>query len=160
MTDLPFDTGPEPTSRSVGVTVRRCLHPKRDRRDTLQGQLCTRCGRDIRPDAQRRGRNNRKRGGKAELDVARAIGGEKVGPLGHPWDVTIPGYARLQVRKYANPQSLRAIAAELRRIAQTPGPEQPGYVWLEPGRNGEQLIVFRLREFTQHHGEIVGGEAA
>jgi len=36
---------------------------------------------------QKRGRNNRKRGGGAELDVARTYGGEKVGPLGLPEDI-------------------------------------------------------------------------
>jgi hypothetical protein len=37
--------------------------------------------------ASRRGRNNRKRGGHHELDVARRYGGRKVGPLGGPWDI-------------------------------------------------------------------------
>jgi hypothetical protein len=36
---------------------------------------------------QRRNRNNRKRGGRTELAVARTYGGEKVGPLGLPEDV-------------------------------------------------------------------------
>lgn len=111
---------------------------------------CSRCG-AIRSEAHaRRGRNNRKRGGAAELSSARLIGGRKVGPLGHPWDVEMPGYARLQVRKYATPQGLRKIAAELARIGS--GAEMPGYIWLEPGRGGEQLIVFRLRDFAERHG--------
>jgi hypothetical protein len=45
------------------------------------------CG-AVRDDvAIRKGRNNRKRGGAAELDVARRYGGEKVGPLGLPEDI-------------------------------------------------------------------------
>lgn len=111
---------------------------------------CVRCG-VIRNDARARlSRNNRKRGGAAELDVARTLGARKVGPLGLPWDVEMAGYARLQVRKYLRPESLRKIAAELARIGS--GEEMPGYVWIEPGRGGEQLIVFRLRDFAERHG--------
>jgi hypothetical protein len=110
--------------------------------------------------ASRRSRNNGKRGRAAELTAARAVGGRKVGPLGHPWDVEMPGYARLQVRKYATPESMRAIAAELARIARAPGQEMPGYIWIEPGRGGERLIVFRLADFADRHGVPDEGEVA
>lgn len=113
---------------------------------------CHFCPKQRDSTASRRGRNNRKRGNAAELDVARAVGGRKVGPLGHPWDVEMSGYARIQVRKYTTPQSLRAIAAELARIARAPGEEMPAYMWVEPGRNGEQLIVFRAKDFAERHG--------
>jgi hypothetical protein len=39
------------------------------------------------PEAVRRGRNNRSRGNRAELAVARRYGGEKTGPLGGPEDI-------------------------------------------------------------------------
>lgn len=45
------------------------------------------CGKVEDPTASRRGRNNRKRGGRAELDIARTYGGQKVGPLGLPEDI-------------------------------------------------------------------------
>jgi hypothetical protein len=165
MSDLPFDVAEQPTARTVVGSPKRC---RRHRwitvtsapvnlgaiTHTMTTTACIVCLKPKDETLSRRGRNSRKRGNAAELDVARAIGGQKMGPLGLPWDVEVAGYARLQVRKYANPQSLRAIAAELARIAKTPGIEQPGYVWLEPGRNGEKLIVFRLREFTEHHGEM------
>lgn len=93
--------------------------------------------------------NNRKRGNAEELTVAREVGGNKMGPLGLPWDVEMPGYARLQVKKLATPPSLRYIAGELARI---PGPEMAGFVWVEPGRGGERLIVFRLKDFAERHG--------
>ena len=99
----------------------------------------------------RLGKNNRKRGNSAELDVAKALPrGRKMGPLGLPWDVEVPGYARLQVKKLATPPSLRYVAAQLARIPD--GPELAGFVWIEPGRGGEQLITFRLRPFSQWHG--------
>lgn len=113
---------------------------------------CLVCGNPKDQTRSRRGRNNRKRGNAAELDVARGVGGRKVGPLGHPWDVEMPGYARLQVKKLATPPSLRFICDELARIARAPGEEMPGFVWIEPGRDGERLVVFRLRDFAERHG--------
>ncbi len=62
----------------------------------------------------------------------------------------MPGYARLQVKKLANPPSLRFIAGELARIGS--GAEMPGFIWIEPGRGGEQLITFRLSDFAERHG--------
>lgn len=148
--DLPFHYDVKP--RSAGASFRRsCTHPKPYRQAREDGSTaCTRCGRDIAVEASRKGRNSRARGNRAELAAARAVGGRKVGPLGHPWDVEMPGYARLQVRKYATPESLRKIAAELSRIGG--GAEMPGYIWVEPGRGGERLIVFRLVDFAERHG--------
>ena len=119
------------------------------------GTVCLRCGKPKDEARSRRSRNNRKRGNAAELDVAREVGGRKVGPLGHPWDVEMPGYARLQVKKLKAPPSLRFIAAELARIARAPGEEMPGFVWVEPGRGGERLIVFRLADFAERHGVVI-----
>ena len=107
-------------------------------------------------EAARRGRNNGKRGRRAELTAARAVGGQKMGPLGLPWDVEMPGYARLQVKKLSTPPSLRAIVGMLQAIGT--GPEMPGVIWIEPGRGGERLIVFRLADFAERHGIPTGGD--
>ena len=151
MTDLPF-TLPDPDPSRPERPPRKCR-----RHDWILRTIdhetvwaCDRCGTHRDDVVSRRSRNNRKRGNAAELDAARAVGGRKVGPLGHPWDVEMPGYARLQVRKYATPQGLRKIAAELARIGS--GAEMPGYIWIEPGRGGERLIVFRLADFAERHG--------
>jgi hypothetical protein len=64
----------------------------------------------------------------------------------------MPGYARLQVRKYLRPESMRKISAELDRIGTSPSGEMPGYIWIEPGRGGRRLIVFRLPDFADRHG--------
>lgn len=118
-------------------------------------EKCARCGRARDGVLTRRNRNNRKRGNAEELTVARRVGGRKVGPLGQPWDVEMPGYARLQVKKLATPPSLRFIAAELARIGS--GAEMAGFVWIEPGRGGQQLITFRLADFAERHGVEVEG---
>lgn len=121
---------------------------------------CRSCG-AVRDEAKaKRGKNNGKRGRAAELTAAREVGGRKVGPMGWPWDVEMPGYARLQVKKLATPPSLRTICDELARIASAPGEEMPGFIWIEPGRGGERLIVFRLRDFSDRHGVPDSEEAA
>jgi hypothetical protein len=122
-------------------------------------EWCVRCHVLKDPARTRRGKNNRKRGNAAELTVARAVGGRKVGPMGWPWDVEMPGYARLQVRKLASPPSINDIRKALDAIAATPSDAMPGYVWIEPGRNGEKLIVFRLKDWQERHGDIDAQDA-
>lgn len=145
-------TTPEPVTATTTATPRKCRRHEWVQPGAEEPFECWRCGKPKDSVRSRRGRNNRKRGNAAELDVARAVGGRKVGPLGHPWDVEMPGYCRIQVKKLATPPSLRFIAAELARIARAPGEEMPGFVWVEPGRDGERLIVFRLRDFAERHG--------
>ena len=175
MTDLDtalIGTSPEPATAVSTVTPRKCrrheyapsgmsctvAHPPGE---VCPWSLrrCTRCGKPEDPVASRRSRNNGKRGRAAELDMARAVGGRKVGPLGHPWDVEMPGYSRLQIKKLATPPSLRLVAKWMADIARTPGPEMPGVVWIEPGRGGERLIVFRLADFADRHGVPDDGAA-
>lgn len=146
--DLPFTYEREP-AQPFPPTPRKCGHPKY-RRTKADGIESCSCGHVFDPANQRRGRTNRARGNAEELTVARRVGGRKMGPVGLPWDVEMPGYARLQVRKYANPQSLRRIAAELDRIGY--GPEMPGYVWIEPGRQPIKLIIFALDPYADRHG--------
>jgi hypothetical protein len=144
------DWGPPLTPANVAAVARACRHPRADRRTFDDGIACGRCGKTLDPVLLARGRRNRTRGNREELTVARAIGGRKMGPIGLPWDVEMPGYARLQVKKLAAAPSLRFIAAELARIGS--GAEMPGFVWVEPGRGGERLIVFRLADFAERHG--------
>ena len=151
MSDLPFTYPSEP---NPGAAPRRvCRRHEWLVALAIDGgyvPTCLRCGK-VRDDAtSRRGKNNRSRGNAAELVVARHLGGKKMGPLGLPWDVEMPGYARLQVKKLATAPSLRFVASELARIGS--GAEMPGFIWVEPGRGGERLIVFRLSDFAERHG--------
>ena len=105
----------------------------------------------------RRNRNNRKRGTAAELDMAKMLGGRKVGPLGQPWDVEVPGYSRLQVKKLATMPSLNRVATLLDAIP--PTPELRGVVVVEAsgrGRKARSFVVFYADEYARWHG---GGEA-
>jgi hypothetical protein len=151
MTDGLGDYWPPPlTEGTPGTTAKRCVRHSWSRTQGQDGAVsCIRCPAIRDEAAARRGKNNRARGNREELTVARRVGGRKVGPLGLPWDVDMVGYARLQVRKLLNPPSLRAIAASLTFGT---GEQMAGYVWVEPGRGGEQLIVFRLKDFAERHG--------
>ena len=101
--------------------------------------------------ATRRGKNNRKRGNAEELTVARKLGGRKMGPLGLPWDVEIPDYMRLQVKKLASWPSLAAVVALIDAIPA--GRDMRGVALIQPGRGGRRLLVLDLDEFARWHGD-------
>jgi len=163
--DLPFDVdspatptgakGAKPCSRhrwthlviAEGVSLNGTRGPVDDYR-------CP-CGALRDPAASRRGRTNRSRGNRAELDVARSIpGGRKMGPLGLPWDVEVGTYARLQCKKLATRPSSNAIRKLIEAIPAT-GDRLRGFVWVEAagqGKRGQRLVWFLAREFAAWHG--------
>ena len=114
--------------------------------------ICARCGKQ-RDDSSRRGRTARKRGISDELEVARILGGRKVGPMGWPWDVEVEGYLRAQSKKLARWPSLSQVIAWLDAIPASPElravtlADAPG-----PGRRTRRLIVLDLDEFARWHG--------
>jgi hypothetical protein len=149
MTDLEwFDPEPDPTA--IERNPAPCRHPKY-RRTTVDGIVTCSCGHVFDPVRVRAGRNNRKRGNAAELDTARLVGGNKVGPLGHPWDIEIPGYMRLQVKKLTKWPSLVQVAMWMDAIPL--GRDMRGVVLTQPGRNARRLIVLDLAEFARWHGD-------
>ena len=116
-------------------------------------ERCRRCGRGRNAAASRRGRNNRARGTRDELVVARLLGGRKVGELGLPHDVEVPGYMRAQCKRLDRWPSLARVVGwldamgacpELRAVtlADTPG----------PGGRTRRLIVMDLDDFAAWHG--------
>jgi hypothetical protein len=144
--DLPFDY-PDTSPPNLGAA-----QPKRCRRHLWDGGACARCDR-VRDEALiRRGKNNRARGNRAELEVARQFtDGRKVGPLGHPWDVEIPGYMRLQVKKLARWPSLSTVVDWIDAIP--PSSEMRAVAVIQPGRGGRRLLVVDLDEYAEHHGD-------
>lgn len=108
------------------------------------------------PAVSRRNKNNRKRGNAEELTTARLIGGRKVGPLGHPWDVEIEGYMRLQVKKLAKWPSLSLVASWMDAIPV--GRDMRGVALIQPGRGGRRFLVLDLSEFGKWHGDPTEGE--
>jgi hypothetical protein len=91
-------------------------------------------------------------GSQAERDVAKALGGVRVGMDGGPTDVVIPDYAYIQVKKVKNLPSLNSIAVML---AIMPTDLLRGVVVIEragQGKRGSRTITFDLDEWAQWHG--------
>jgi hypothetical protein len=168
--DLPFHYQSAPTRNGAAGKPACGRHAWELRTDVARGgdgilnvpvvfTACARCGKVADPESRRRGRGNRNRGNRAELDVARSIpGGRKMGPLGLPWDVEVGDYARLQVKKLARRPSPAEIARLIRAIPDT-GDRLRGFVWVEAagqGKRGQRTIWFLAPEFAAWHGADFG----
>lgn len=153
------DFWPPPDAPDPIPTPRKCRHEWTVNRDWNGGPSeppitqCVRCNAIKDPAASRRNRNNRKRGTSDEAAVAKIIGGRKVGPLGLPWDVEMPGYLRAQSKKLDRWPSLARViewldaitdSQELHAVtlADTPG----------AGHRTRRLIVFDLEDWAAWHG--------
>ena len=129
--------------------------PEQARRALEDGDsVCTRCGKAFPREASRRGRTNRARGNRDELEVARLLGGSKVGPLGLPHDVEVPGYMRLQCKKLASWPSLAKVISWLDAmaphddirgvtVADTPGPGTEDAAPAHPRPGGVRALARR-----------------
>ena len=135
--DLPFHYPDEAPASGTGSTRRAKPAPTRE--------------------ASRRSRNNRKRGSQEEAHVAAVMGGRKVGQLNLPWDVEVPGYARIQCKKLDRWPSLTRVlewldampaGTEMRvvTIADTPG----------PGKLTRRIAVLDLDDLAAWHGRKGG----
>ena len=153
-----FDPG-EP--RPGAAPARKCRRHTYDLRhiepgaefDTFTLGPCVHCGRPYVAAVSRRSRNNRSRGNRDELAVARLLGGSKVGELGLPWDVEIPGYLRAQAKKLADWPSVNEIVRWLDAIPA--GPELRAVTLADtpgPGGRTRRLIVMDLAEYARWHG--------
>lgn len=114
---------------------------------------CARCNKWQDAVTSKRNRNNRSRGTRDELAVARLLGGAKVGTLGHAWDVELPGYMRVQCKRLDRWPSVAKVLEWLDAIPA--GPEMRAVTLADtpgPGRRTRRLIVLDLGEFAEHHG--------
>ena len=156
MTDDLFDApdGPRPGA----APPRRCYRHLYGWRtiDHENVWACERCGKHRDAAVSRRSRNNGKRGRSDELRVARILGGNKLGQLGLPWDVEIPGYLRVQCKQL---DSWPSIAKVIEWLDAIPGGHELRAVTLAdtPGAGGRtrRLIVMDLAEFASFHGRAV-----
>ena len=80
-------TTPEPVTATTTATPRKHRHEWARSEHFTDLDVCRRCGAAKDPTRSRRGRQSRNYGNRAELDVARRYGGEKVGHAGGPVDV-------------------------------------------------------------------------
>jgi hypothetical protein len=104
------------------------------------------------PEKSRRGRTARNRGNAFERDVARQLGGRRVGQYGDKVDVDVPGYLRAQCKVGASyPER---IDAWLRAIPVEAGLLRAVVLGDAPGSSGKRrtLIVLDLAEYAAWHG--------
>lgn len=157
MTDFPDDIMEPTTPRMSTAAPKKCRRhwwgKHFDRITLLTYEVCVRCGKPKDEAVARRGRNNRSRGGREELAVARLLGGEKVGPLGLPHDVALPGYMRIQTKKLLRWPSLAKVIEWL--DAMQPGDDVRGVTVADtpgPGGRTRRLLIFDLDEYARWHG--------
>ena len=114
---------------------------------------CIRCGRPKDLLRSKRGRNNRSRGNRAELSVARKYGGEKVGQLGLPEDIRGDEY-RTQVKTHQRlaPTEWRKAFAALEAV--TDG-RTPRLIvrFLQPGVPADDYIIIRGSSWLDRFGK-------
>jgi hypothetical protein len=114
-------------------------------------QVCARCGKEKDAATSRRGRTARNRGNDYEREVARILGGRRVGQYGDKVDVDVPGYLRVQCKVGASyPERLdgwlRAIPQEAGILRAVVIGDAPG-----AGRRRRSLIVLDLDEYASWH---------
>lgn len=113
------------------------------------------------PTRQRRNRGNRNRGATFEREVARVLGGRRVGPLLLPWDVEVPGYMRVQTKYVA---TLPSIPAALAWLAAIPSEPELRAVAIGNaagrGTRGARVILAELGEYERWHGAWGGDVVA
>ena len=97
--------------------------------------------------------NNRRRGVTFELFVAKLLNGIKVGQLNKPWDVWLPGYAKVQTKKLKQWPSVQAILDMMDAI---PAGDEARVVIIGdapgPGKKVRGIVVFDLYEYAERHG--------
>lgn len=115
--------------------------------------VCFNCGKVQDVAATRRGRNNRARGGRAELAVSRMYGGEKVGPLGLGEDIRGKTWAT-QVKvsqRTPPPMWLREFA----KLANRSDGRTPRLIlrFTRQGIKAEDFVVIRGKDFLDWYGK-------
>lgn len=134
-------------------TERRCLHPRRTRFTDARGaRICGRCLVELDPVRVKRGKNSRSYGNRAELTVARAYGGTKIGHAGGPVDVRgkdfqtqVKTHRRLPPIEWTKALAAMDAARERcpRLLLRFVGP---------PGVRPQDFFVFRAGDFLDWFG--------
>ena len=95
----------------------------------------------------------RKRGLDEELVIARRLGGRKMGAMNLPWDVEVPGWMRVQVKKLRTLPSLNAVIAwldempkgeDIRAVSVTTTPGA--------GHKVKRVLIVYLDEYEDWYG--------
>jgi hypothetical protein len=105
------------------------------------------------PERARRGKAARNRGNAYEREVARKLGGRRVGQFGDKVDVDVPGYLRVQCKNGV--RYPKTLDGWLRAIPVEAGILRAVVLGDAPGSSGKRrsLIVFDLDEWAMWHGK-------
>lgn len=141
---LPWAEGAADPTRN-GATGRTCS------RHSWVGDSCRRCGHVRDSGRARRGRTARRSGNDAERDLARRLGGVRVGQYGSPVDVDVPGYMVVQSKRgTAFPERIWSWIAALPhdgRLRAVYLSDAPG-----SGHARRELLCIPLDDFLAWHG--------
>ena len=101
----------------------------------------------------RRGRSSRNRGNRRELEIAKELGGEKVGQYQGPEDIRTP---LLNIQSKVRKAFPYWMLTELDRLPRTGGRLPALVVTDAPGQGKERecIVVMRLADFTDLHGRV------
>lgn len=101
----------------------------------------------------KRARAARSKGNRRELEIANALGGEKVGMYGGPEDVRTP---LLNVQSKVRKAFPYWMTTELAKLPRTGGRLPALVVTDAPGKGHEResVVVMSLADFTELHGRI------
>lgn len=149
--DLPFDY--EPIKANPASAARKCRHPRDQRRihPPTGNDLCGRCGVELDPLVQRRGRNNRSRGNAIERELGKRLGLRRVGQFGGPEDLMNDLFSAQVKSGGAFPERLwswlkqvptKAGQTALLIVADAPG----------PGRRRRGLVILDIDDWEPLHG--------
>jgi hypothetical protein len=123
--------------------------------DAVPQHAC-RCGAIQDAAATRKGRSSRNRGNRRELEVARALGGEKVGQFGGPEDVRAGMFVIQSKVRAAFPTWMTAELDKLPRTGgRIPVLVVTGPAGLVPGdrRRRPAIAVVHLSDWADLHGD-------
>lgn len=144
------------------VTPKKCRRHEWSKYAAMDGPddiRCLRCNKPKDAAASHRAVNNRKRGNAFERTVAKAYGGQRRGQLGGLDDVVVGKVFAVQTKKLATAPSLNYIKQILKAMDGIPE-RVPLFVYAEPGKDREAVVVLWLRDHAALHGSDGVGEDA
>ncbi len=164
MDDLPFDVAEQPVARTVVGSPKRCrrhvwsyLTSSTSIAGVTDGDLegltrCSRCGRPKDEVLSRRGKQSRNYGNRAELDVARRYGGEKIGHAGGPVDVRGKEW-NVQVKTHRRNPPTEWTVAFAKMAASTDRLPRLLLRFVRPGNAPEDYFVVPAKAWLDWHGK-------
>ncbi len=159
---LPFDVAEQPVARTVVGSPKRCRRhvwtPTNLGWNGVVGGLtdfterCRICGKPKDEALSRRGKQSRNYGNRAELDVARRYGGEKIGHAGGPVDVRGKDW-NVQVKTHRRNPPLEWTTAFAKMAASTDRLPRLLLRFVRPGNAPEDYFVVPAKAWLDWHGK-------